>query len=661
MKLQTRLTIGITALFLFLTSIITLINCQRISSTMMNQSEMNGTLLSAILSQNIALAEHIPNEVEKAIGEQMLAQATIAAELVGTLNNQQIDAIFSKALKPIKSELNFTDKDGNHVFKTPLTAPDLIFGEDKAKHGYMSEFWPLLKGEVEFINQEEHTRVIDGEPFKYVAVKGKDQPRIVQIGTNVRWIESLRQRVGFENIVHSIIKSGTVNAIWVLDRKTNILAFESITTKFISSTPSEYNLDLVEKVLKNNTPQVQYEKNEINIIRPINNQEGKLIGATIVQLPMDRMYEELKEQIKISILIAIAALGLGSAFTYWYAKKISNPIRNLALEAKKIQKLELDDTNLDDVKIEEVDYLNQSISAMKSSLLLFARYVPRELVFNLMQSEKEIKLGGTARKVTIFFSDIAGFTSVSEKMTAEDLMLHLSEYFQFLTSIIISQKGTIDKFIGDAIMAFWGAPLDDKNHAMHACRAALLCQKSITNLNKRWSKEGKPLLKTRIGLNTGEVVIGNVGSLDRMNYTAIGDDVNLASRLEGVNKTYGTQIIISESVKNEINGAFVTRMIDIVAVKGKEKGVKIYELVGQIGDSILDTHETMVNFCSEFEKGVQYYLSRDWNKARKVFHNLKNPENPDDPTMNLYLERCDYLEKNPPSENWDGVVHLDHK
>ena len=213
---------------------------------------------------------------------------------------------------------------------------------------------------------------------------------------------------------------------------------------------------------------------------------------------------------------------------------------------------------------------------MKSA---FSHYVSKDVVEKISKTPEMLKLGGQKQVVTVFFSDIVGFTSMSEKMPPEQVVSQLNEYFSVMTRIIFDNKGTLDKFEGDAIMAFYNAPLSDKYHAVHACNTALQCRKVLTKLNQLWKEKGKPMLDFRVGINTGEVIVGNIGSKERFDYTVIGDSVNLASRLEGANKEYGTRILVSEDTYNLVKNYFIFREIGLFEVKGKEKPVKVYELV----------------------------------------------------------------------------------
>ncbi|MDH4200306.1 MAG: adenylate/guanylate cyclase domain-containing protein [Spirochaetia bacterium] len=209
----------------------------------------------------------------------------------------------------------------------------------------------------------------------------------------------------------------------------------------------------------------------------------------------------------------------------------------------------------------------------------FSKFVSKDVVNEMLNNPESIKLGGAKKEITIFFSDIRGFTTMSEALTPEDLVLLLNEYLSTMTELIIDYKGTIDKYMGDAIMAFWGAPLELKEHAYYACVAALRNLQALKSLQQKWSEAGKPVIDIGIGLNTGNAVVGNMGSSHRMDYTVMGDTINLGSRLEGTNKQYGTRIIISEFTYAHVKDRVIVRELDDIRVKGKKEPVKIYELI----------------------------------------------------------------------------------
>jgi adenylate cyclase len=276
----------------------------------------------------------------------------------------------------------------------------------------------------------------------------------------------------------------------------------------------------------------------------------------------------------------------------------------------------------------------------------FGHYVNKDVVKQIIKNPKALELGGAKKNITVFFSDIAGFTTISEKMGPVELVKFLNEYLQDMTEVILKYQGTLDKYEGDAIMAFWNAPIAINDHPLNACLAALENQEHLAKLRKKWTAEGKPAIHARIGINTGEAVVGNMGSENRFNYTAMGDNVNLGSRLEGINKEYGTEIIISESVYNQVKEKLVCRELDLIRVKGKTVPVRILELVGEAKKVSRDLLDRNVRFAD----ALRDYRSKNFTSAKQKFEALK-----DDAPSQVFAKRCGEFMKNPPPEGWDGV------
>lgn len=345
------------------------------------------------------------------------------------------------------------------------------------------------------------------------------------------------------------------------------------------------------------------------------------------------------------------------------ARRITDPLEELNDEMTRIQKFDFSDSPDLVSRIHEVSNLWKIMTLMKHSLASFTKYMPKSVVMKLLEKNETVVLGGEQKTVTILFTDIVGFTTISESFSQpKDLIMFISEYFEVMTNSILAEKGTIDKYIGDAIMAFWGAPDDNEMQALDACRAALICQHAIGKLNVILESEGKPTIHTRIGIHKGEVVVGNMGSSERMNYTVIGDSVNLAARLEGINKYYGTKIIISEVVYQAIQPDFLARTLDIVAVKGKSNAVRIYELLGQrhAEEEIAPLPE-QEKFVEDFERAFSFYINMNFEKALKCFNEIKKTNNLYPSTLDLYIKRCGDFIKKPPADDWRGVTHFDSK
>ncbi|TPW20153.1 MAG: adenylate cyclase [Elusimicrobia bacterium] len=288
---------------------------------------------------------------------------------------------------------------------------------------------------------------------------------------------------------------------------------------------------------------------------------------------------------------------------------------------------------------------------------MFGQYVPPEVVDILVKNPEKLKLGGEKRDMTIFFLDIAHFTTISEKMTPEALIQFLNRYLTALTDDIFDNNGVVDKYIGDCIMAFWNAPLDEKDHRRKACLAAVACVKTIDRLNKEFLDPSMPETPTvRIGLNSGEVVVGNTGSARKLAYTVLGDDVNLASRLEGANKFFGSTLMASEDTYSEGKDVVEGRLLGAVRVVGKAIPIKVYELLAKKGD----LEEKWAKGIPLYHEAITHYENKRFDAALKGFEAfLKHV--PDDKTAKLYMNACNDYVVIPPPEGWEPVFNLTSK
>ena len=284
----------------------------------------------------------------------------------------------------------------------------------------------------------------------------------------------------------------------------------------------------------------------------------------------------------------------------------------------------------------------------------FDKYVSPEVVQEVLKNPSLLNLGGEKRELTVLFSDIRGFTTLSESIPPEKLVYLLNNFFTEMTKYIFSNNGVLDKFIGDAMMVIYGAPIPREDHPYCACKTALEMLYATNEISKSWKSQGLPSIEIGIGINTGMMVIGNMGSFERFDYTVIGDEVNLASRLEGLNKIYGTKIIVGENTCKKVKDDFRFRELDMVKVKGKTKPVRIYELIGK---NELDL--TKQEGISLFLTALNHYRKGDWIRARELFQKVLTLIPNDGPSL-LFIKRCEILIKNPP-EKWDGVWTMETK
>jgi len=384
----------------------------------------------------------------------------------------------------------------------------------------------------------------------------------------------------------------------------------------------------------------------------------ELPGWTIaLVIPRDEIMGPVKRNNRQTLVIGLASFFVILIVSAWISIRISKPLGEIARETEAIGQFDLRAQPLGRSLFKEVDQLMVATQNMKSGLRSFQKYVPADIVRDILSSGQETELGGRRETLTIFFSDIKGFTSISEVLSPESLVEQMAEYLEAMSHEIRQKPpGTVDKFIGDSIMAFWGAPTPNPDHAPSACRAALLCQERLGHLREKWKQEGRPLFFQRIGIYTGEVIVGNIGSETRMNYTVIGDAANIASRLEGLNKYYGTQIIIGQSTCELLKEEFILRPLDRVSVVGSTKGIKIYELFGEKKN----TDEQKVRVAELSATALELYLGRQWNEAMEHYKRVLELSPGDQPSI-MMLERCRLYLENPPPDDWTGIHRIESK
>jgi class 3 adenylate cyclase/CheY-like chemotaxis protein len=305
-----------------------------------------------------------------------------------------------------------------------------------------------------------------------------------------------------------------------------------------------------------------------------------------------------------------------------------------------------------EIQREELRYYNEYLQKA------FSTYLSGEVVQDIMTDPSRLQLGGSKRQMTAVFTDIQDFSSIAEALDPEDLVRLLNIYLSGLSDIILEQRGTIDKYVGDAIIAFFGAPLEIPDHAVRACAAAILMKRKEREINREFRESGlsaAPLL-TRIGVNTGSMVVGNMGSQRKMNYTIMGNAVNIASRLEGLNKMYGAWILASENTVRETGGNFLTRRLDRVRPVGIHSPLRIYELV-EFSTAATEEQRKTVEL---FHEALTLFEGRDWASAEAGFRRVLDLSPRDGPSL-LFLERCENNRRDPPPEDWDGVFELKYK
>ena len=396
------------------------------------------------------------------------------------------------------------------------------------------------------------------------------------------------------------------------------------------------------------------------IVRVLHNEET---GLSVISLISPR---EIRDPALRSILIFLAVTAAFLCLLVLMMNRVIGflvvkPINALTQDMKNVQSFDLDkDIPVDDRTV-EIHQMVTALDNMKKGLRSFRRYVPGDLVYQLIRNNTEAALSAERRTLSVCFCDIADFTTISEAYDPDRLARHLGAYFEGMTRILQEHEATVDKFIGDAIMAFWGAPRDVPDHARLACHAILRCQEFIRDFTR---EKGRPPFRTRFGLNYGEAIVGNMGYEDRLSYTAIGDTVNVASRYEGINKVYGTCAVVTESVQELTREEFAFREIDTVVVKGRTRGMKVYELLGRMEDYTEDQKKSL----ALWEAALDAYHQRDWTSClqlldmygRKADGRLSGPPSRDRAFVILRKRLTDFVQKAPP-DDWTGAVYLRSK
>lgn len=279
----------------------------------------------------------------------------------------------------------------------------------------------------------------------------------------------------------------------------------------------------------------------------------------------------------------------------------------------------------------------------------FARYVSRSLVERILTNPEAAQLGGKRKELTVLFSDIRGFSRIAEGLPPERLAEFMNQYLTPMTELVLDHDGTLDKYIGDAVMAWWNAPLDVPDHAARACTTALAMVDALRPLNQRWRSEGLPQVQIGVGINTGAMSVGNMGSEKRLDFTVLGDAVNLGARFEALTKEYGVDILVGEATRQAAGSAFVFRELDRVRVVGKDRAARIFQLLGKPGQSPLSTEDLVA-----WERMLTCYRARDFTSAEAELRALAGRHPSDGPTQ-VFLERVRDLAASPPGASWDGV------
>ena len=365
-------------------------------------------------------------------------------------------------------------------------------------------------------------------------------------------------------------------------------------------------------------------------LQPIDAAEDKAWQVFVIA-PMSDFNAAIKTNIQRMLIIGLCLTALQIFIIWFLARRMANPLERLVANVEMIRNLsDQPITPLPNTSIRELNKLSNAVETLNAVIRSFASFVPVSLVRQLLQADQKLEIGGGSRFLTIFFSDIAGFSALSEKIPANELVRRISDYLTIVTKAVNQESGTIDKFIGDGVMAFWGAPITIEDHARRACFAALRVQRDIGTLNSSLTSSGGAPLNVRIGIHSDAVIVGNIGSTERLSYTVLGDGVNVAARLEAINKTYGTCICISQTVYREAGDSLCVRPIGDVQLKGRRSRIVIYELMGAFGAEIeLEPSDAVMRLAELSRQAFEVHISGDVEGALVLYQKILE-EHPND-------------------------------
>jgi adenylate cyclase len=391
----------------------------------------------------------------------------------------------------------------------------------------------------------------------------------------------------------------------------------------------------------------------VSVVTPFTLPSGLTFLTGVVGLESDFM-GSAQNNLAIAAVVGLVALTAGTLFAIWLSHQLATPLTKLSRDLEQVGRFELTNLPPPQSAVREIVIVGDSLDRMKSGLRSFVKYVPRDVVRELILQKQDATRGGALRRLTLFFSDVAGFTRISENLTPTEVFAELGDYFELVTDIVVERfGGTLDKFVGDGIVAFFNAPAPIEKHAEVACKAALEVVQKLSDVEAERRAANRPIFQTRIGLHTGEVLVGNIGTQQRLSYSAIGDAVNLSSRLEGLNKLYGSLILASGQTKTETGNQFEWRYIDRVAVLGRSQGTDVFELLGYRSTVPSDKLELR----DEYEAGLKKYFDGDFQTAAVHFSAVLAHQ-PDDGASQVLLARCNQLALRPVPGLWSGIYEM---
>src|SRR5262245_37760490 len=510
----------------------------------------------------------------------------------------------------VLDEFWITDEKG-HAYLRNIDV-DFTFSPSALEQPQAHVFWPLLLGKKDQVIQEARRREIDDQHFKYAGVSGIDKPRIVEVGYNAKYLNDLKARVGLGRAVQALLASGDIDAIWVFDTKLGQLAGPEVMGAASARFPIEPEMQSLKQVLDEDHTRSVLLGSALSVIAPIKSDSKNVIGAALVRIPTERMWQAVQSQLKAAMIIAVAVLGMGFVLSLLLAKHQVAPIEALTAAATSVEERKFEPTALDAVtaRPDELGRLARVFSSMGQTVLAreekldalvqertkalaerteqletlstkLSKYLAPQVYASIFQGRQQVEIASNRKKLTVFFSDIVGFTETTENLDSEELTSILNRYLNEMAGIALKYGATLDKYVGDAIIAFFGDP-ETRGVAedAKACVAmAVEMQQRSAELESQWQDSGLELpFRVRMGINTGFCTVGNFGSQDRMDYTIIGGAVNLAARLESAADP--GKILIARETWSLVKDEVIAKELPPLTVKGIGQPVQAYELLG---------------------------------------------------------------------------------
>lgn len=507
---------------------------------------------------------------------------------------------------------------------------------------------------------------------------GKQLVHNLSLGTKIPTfaISFLRDKNSNDKIVIVVLKTkkifienkGGINETFLVNDKGEVITHPD--EKTVLNEKNLFSIPIVQSLIKS-----KFDNGQISYKDPENGQ--KYIGSfkkvgfaglgVITIVPESKALAEVYNIQKRNILITLIAMCLSFLVIYNFANTLSKPLFKLVTVAKEVEdgifKVDIQPTTRDEIGLLTNSFkdMGKGLEEREKIKNILGNMIDPVVVSEAMKDLQALKRG-SEKQITAFFSDVASFSTISEKLASMDLANLLNEYLSAMTIILKQHDGILDKYIGDAIVGIFNAPIDVQDHSLEAARASVEMIKKLQELRLYWENNHKYIkeaqqMKIRIGLNTGIAKVGFMGTDALASYTMMGDTVNLAARLEAAGKDYGVDILVSESVKEKIQDEMFVQFLDLVRVKGKNEPVKIFSLIDKKGN----TPQKYFDASAEYEKAFRFYLNKDWTQAIELFSNNISKYELNIKAAKLLIERCTYYKENPPDSSWDGVFTRDHK